>query len=100
MNPLFSFLNFLFGSCFKRNKEENETNNTLNTQTNNVVINRLPTNAFRRDSQTSLYLVQKNIDTLINLQKIQLEAMKELKEIHDINLSVNAKSSHQADKQC
>ena len=74
----------LLDCCKKRYKEELNNDNTNNNQNlNNIYINRIPTNTSSSRETTSL-LIQKNIDTLINLQKIQYEAMNELKEIHEL----------------
>lgn len=72
-------MTFLLDCCKKRLKQELDNNNTNN---NNIYINRLPTSNTSREA--SSLLIQKNIETLINLQKIQYEAMKELKEIHEL----------------
>lgn len=74
----------LFSSCWKRTKEcdldiTDKSNNQVQNTNNTITINRAETNI----KDYNLYIVQKNIQQLLDLQKIQMEYLKEIEKLHN-----------------
>lgn len=77
----------LFSSCWKRTKEIEDNVNQqgqVQAQVQNIKIEQ----QFRRGDSLptkdyNLYLVQKNIQQLLDLQKIQMDYLKEIEKLHN-----------------
>lgn len=77
----------LFSSCWKRDKCQDEIINQqgqIQGQVQNVKIEQ----QFRRGDSLAtkdynLYIVQKNIQQLLDLQKIQMDYLKEIERLHN-----------------
>jgi hypothetical protein len=74
----------IFNSCWKRDKSQPDiqTQGQIQgqQQINNIKISRgdsLPSKDY------NLYLVQKNIQQLLDLQKIQMDYLKEIEKLHN-----------------
>lgn len=77
----------VFSSCWKRDKSEPDVQ--VQAQAQGQVQNIKIEQQFRRGDSSlpskdyNLYLVQKNIQQLLDLQKIQMDYLKEIEKLHN-----------------
>ena len=75
-------------ACLKRNKDDND-NIDINANSNKQFVqNTIKLDVLKRgDTSTNynLYIVQKNIQQLLDLQKMQMEYLHEIERIHKDN---------------
>ena len=74
----------IFSSCWKRDKGEPDVQAQAQGQgqgqVQNIIIRR---NDSLPSKDYNLYVVQKNIQQLLDLQKLQMEYLKEIEKLHN-----------------
>lgn len=75
---------YIYNMCFKRDKSVDVNNNIeVKPQVQNIKIEQ----QFKRNETSSsnynLYIIQKNIQQLVDLQKLQMEYIKEIERLHN-----------------
>lgn len=76
---------YMFSMCFKRDKvSDGDIQTQAQAQIQNIKIEQ----QFKRNDSLptkdyNLYIVQKNIQQLLDLQKIQMDYLKEIERLHN-----------------
>jgi len=77
----------LLSSCWKRDKSDPDVKVQAQAQgqqqVNNIKIEQLRRGDSLPSKDYNLYLVQKNIQQLLDLQKIQMDYLKEIEKLHN-----------------